>query len=131
MEDRNSDVMLEETLLWLFDELRKVQPGSDEAAKIVKAIEELKNAQTGKFRADADWASSENKREFEERIREEELAEKTREAADRKKLLNRIDLNTIIRDASIGATVLLTMLFERQGNIMNWGALKPWNLFRG
>ena len=131
MEDRNSDVMLEETLLWLFDELRKVEPGSDEAAKIVKAIEELKNAQTGKFRADADWASSENKREFEERIREEELAEKTREAADRKKLLNRIDLNTIIRDASIGATVLLTMLFERQGNIMNWGALKPWNLFRG
>lgn len=131
MEDRNSDVMLEETLLWLFDELRKVEPGSDEAAKIVKAIEELKNAQTGKFRADADWASSENKREFEERIREEELAEKTKEAADRKKLLNRIDLNTIIRDASIGATVLLTMLFERQGNIMNWGALKPWNLFRG
>jgi len=131
MEDRNSDVMLEETLLWLFDELRKVQPGSDEAAKIVKAIEELKNAQTGKFRADADWASSENKREFEERIREEELAEKTREAADKKKLLNRIDLNTIIRDASIGATVLLTMLFERQGNIMNWSALKPWNLFRG
>lgn len=126
MEDKTTDMLLDEAIRKALEECMQYSAGSDEAEKASRIAERLYEAQTGKFRAEADWAASENKREFEERIHEEELAQRAKEESEKAKLFNRIDPNVVIKCGAGIGTVVLAIFHDLAGHTLDGGILKMW-----
>ena len=122
-------MVVEEVFKKSLEDYLNSKPGSEEAERNAKNVERLYNARTTKFRANADWETGESKREFEERIREEELAERTRAAMSEEKGRRRIDPNVALKCLAEIGVVGITIIHDLCGHTLDGNILRVWKRF--